>query len=47
MAWQVMTLNVADPQNCLRRFRSNRDVGLAIFLGLVADMALSRLAGLN
>ncbi len=47
MAWQVMTLNVADPENCLRRFRSNRDVGLAIFLGLVADMALSRLAGLN
>jgi len=47
MAWQVMTLDIADPQNCLRRFRSNRDVGLVIFLGLVADMALSRLAGLN
>jgi 4-hydroxybenzoate polyprenyltransferase len=47
MAWQVMTLNPADPGNCLRRFRSNRDVGLVIFLGLVADMALSRLAGLN
>jgi 4-hydroxybenzoate polyprenyltransferase len=47
MAWQVMTLNIADPQNCLRRFRSNRDVGLAIFLGLVADTALSWLAGLN
>jgi 4-hydroxybenzoate polyprenyltransferase len=47
MAWQVMTLNPADPSNCLRRFRSNREVGLVIFLGLVADMALSRLAGLN
>ncbi len=47
MAWQVMTLNVADADNCLRRFRSNRDVGFVIFLGLVADMALSRLAGLN
>jgi len=47
MAWQVMTLNVTDPGNCLRRFRSNRDVGLMIFLGLVADMALSRLAGLT
>ena len=47
MAWQVMTLNPADPGSCLRRFRSNRDVGLVIFLGLVADMALSRLAGLN
>jgi 4-hydroxybenzoate polyprenyltransferase len=47
MAWQVMTLNTADPDNCLRRFRSNRDVGLVIFLGLVADMALSRFAGLS
>jgi 4-hydroxybenzoate polyprenyltransferase len=47
MAWQVMTLDIADAQNCLRRFRSNRDVGLVIFLGLVADMALSWLAGLS
>jgi 4-hydroxybenzoate polyprenyltransferase len=47
MAWQVMTLNIADANNCLRRFRSNRDVGLVIFLGLVADVALSHLAGLN
>lgn len=46
LAWQVTTLDVADPTNCLRRFRSNRDVGAAIFLGLVADMALSSLAGL-
>jgi 4-hydroxybenzoate polyprenyltransferase len=47
MAWQVISLDVTDPKNCLRRFRSNRDVGLVIFLGLVADMAMSRLAGLN
>jgi 4-hydroxybenzoate polyprenyltransferase len=47
MAWQVITLDVADPGNCLRRFRSNRDVGMVIFLGLVADMTLSWLAGLN
>lgn len=47
MAWQVVTLNIDDADNCLRRFRSNRDVGLAIFLGLVADMALSPLAGLT
>jgi 4-hydroxybenzoate polyprenyltransferase len=47
MAWQVMTLDIRDPRNCLRRFRSNRDVGMVIFLGLVADMALSWLAGLN
>lgn len=47
LSWQVMTLDNNDPSNCLRRFRSNRDVGIAIFLGLVADMALSWFAGLS
>jgi 4-hydroxybenzoate polyprenyltransferase len=47
MSWQVATLNVADPANCLWRFRSNRDVGIAVFLGLLADMALSWFAGLS
>ncbi len=46
LAWQVSTLDTDDPQNCLRRFRSNRDVGWALFLGLLADMAISALAGL-
>jgi len=46
MAWQVTTLDTADAANCLRRFRSNRDVGMVIFLGLAADMILSRMAGL-
>jgi 4-hydroxybenzoate polyprenyltransferase len=47
LSWQVTTLDMADPRNCLRRFRSNRDVGVALFLGLVADMLLSWLAGLS
>lgn len=47
MSWQVATLDTADPANCLRRFRSNRDVGVAVFLGLVLDMTLSWFAGLN
>ena len=47
LAWQVSTLEIDNPANCLRRFRSNRDVGWAIFLGLVADMAVSALAGLT
>ena len=46
LAWQVSTLDTEDPQNCLRRFRSNKDVGWALFLGLLADMAISALAGL-
>jgi 4-hydroxybenzoate polyprenyltransferase len=45
LAWQVATLDTNDPRNCLRRFRSNRDVGWAIFLGLVADMAVSAMGG--
>ena len=46
LAWQVTTLDIDDSANCLRRFRSNRDVGWALFLGLIADMAISALAGL-
>lgn len=47
LSWQVVTLDTNDVRNCLRRFRSNRDVGIALFLGLVTDMALSWFAGLN
>jgi 4-hydroxybenzoate polyprenyltransferase len=43
----VTTLDIRDPANCLRRFRSNRDVGAAIFLALVIDMLLSWWAGLS
>jgi 4-hydroxybenzoate polyprenyltransferase len=44
MAWQVATLDMADPRNCLVRFKSNQLVGWALFLGLAADMALVALA---
>ncbi len=47
LAWQVSTLDTTDSQNCLWRFRSNRDVGAALFLGLVADMLLSWWSGLS
>ncbi|WP_072372819.1 4-hydroxybenzoate octaprenyltransferase [Hyphomicrobium sp. NDB2Meth4] len=47
MAWQVTTLNINDGENCLRRFRSNRDVGVVIFIGLAADTILSWMAGLS
>ena len=42
-AWQIVTLDVADPQNCLVRFKSNQSVGWLLFAGLVADMCLSAL----
>jgi 4-hydroxybenzoate polyprenyltransferase len=47
MSWQVSTLDVTNAANCLRRFRSSRDVGIAVFVGLVLDMTLSWFAGLS
>jgi 4-hydroxybenzoate polyprenyltransferase len=41
LAWQVATLNIADPDNCLRRFRSNRDFGAIVFGAILIDMALT------
>lgn len=34
-AWQVATLDIDDPMNCLTRFKSNRDAGLIVFLGIL------------
>lgn len=45
MAWQVATLDVDDPNNCLVRFRSNCLVGWIFFAALVADAALAALRG--
>lgn len=39
MAWQVVTLNVEKPENCLERFRANRTTGWIIFIALVLDAA--------
>ena len=36
--WQVATLNIDDPANCLKRFRSNRDFGAIIFAAILLDM---------
>jgi 4-hydroxybenzoate polyprenyltransferase len=44
LAWQVMTLDIDDADNCLVRFRSNRDFGLLIFVSVVLDMALASAA---
>jgi len=40
-AWQVATLDTADPANCLARFKSNRFIGWIFFAGLIADMLIS------
>ena len=34
--WQVLKLNIADPQDCLAKFKSNKWLGLLIAASLVA-----------
>ncbi len=38
LVWQVVTLDINDPANCLHRFRANRDFGALVFASLLADM---------
>ena len=35
--WQLSRLDIDDPARCLKLFRSNRDFGLIILLGLILD----------
>jgi 4-hydroxybenzoate polyprenyltransferase len=37
LAWQIARLEIGDPALCLRIFKSNRDAGLLLFAGLLAD----------
>jgi 4-hydroxybenzoate polyprenyltransferase len=40
LAWQIRRLEINDPALCLRIFKSNRDAGLLLFAGLLADAAM-------
>jgi len=40
LVWQIRRLDISDPALCLRIFRSNRDAGLLLFAGLLADAML-------
>jgi 4-hydroxybenzoate polyprenyltransferase len=40
LGWQTYRLDIADPDNCLAVFKSDRDAGLILFAGLLADAAL-------
>ncbi|MEA2897979.1 MAG: 4-hydroxybenzoate polyprenyltransferase [Bradyrhizobium sp.] len=44
LCWQVARVEIGDPALCLRIFKSNRDAGLLLFAGLLAD-AMLRAAG--
>src|SRR5215813_11221211 len=37
LAWQVTRLDICDPDMCLAVFKSDRDAGLMLFAGMVAD----------
>ncbi|MCB1503712.1 MAG: 4-hydroxybenzoate octaprenyltransferase [Hyphomicrobiaceae bacterium] len=45
-AWQITGLDIDDPDNCLKRFRANRDVGFIVFAGFILDSAISWAAGI-
>jgi 4-hydroxybenzoate polyprenyltransferase len=40
LTWQIARLDTSDPDNCLTVFKSDRDAGLILFAGLLADAAL-------
>jgi 4-hydroxybenzoate polyprenyltransferase len=37
LGWQIRRLRISDPALCLRLFKSNRDAGLLLFAGLLAN----------
>ncbi len=41
LAWQVVTLDIDDAENCLARFRSNRDFGAIVLGSILLDMGLA------
>jgi 4-hydroxybenzoate polyprenyltransferase len=40
LIWQIRRLDIVDPALCLRVFKSNRDAGLLLFAGLMADAVM-------
>jgi 4-hydroxybenzoate polyprenyltransferase len=40
LVWQIVRLDISNPALCLRVFKSNRDAGLLLFAGLLADAGM-------
>lgn len=38
LAWQIVRLDISDGANCLATFKSNRDLGLVMFLAILAGI---------
>jgi 4-hydroxybenzoate polyprenyltransferase len=43
LGWQIMRLDIDDPEQCLMLFKSNRDAGLILFAAFVLDTAVRQL----
>jgi len=39
LGWQILRVDINDPDACLRVFKANRDAGLILFAGMLADAA--------
>jgi 4-hydroxybenzoate polyprenyltransferase len=42
LVWQIVSIEIGNPESCLRMFRANRDAGLILFAGLLLDAAIRR-----
>ena len=42
LAWQIWTIDIANPALCLTLFKSNRDAGLILFAALILDATAQR-----
>ena len=42
LTWQIVRLDITDPDRCLALFKSDRDAGLILFAALLLDAALRR-----
>ncbi|MBN8966529.1 MAG: 4-hydroxybenzoate octaprenyltransferase [Rhizobiales bacterium] len=42
LAWQIIFIEIDNPDSCLRMFRANRDAGLILFVALLLDAAVQR-----
>ena len=42
LAWQILLIEIGNPDSCLRMFRANRDAGLILFAALILDAAIRR-----
>jgi 4-hydroxybenzoate polyprenyltransferase len=45
LIWQISRLEISDPAQCLRIFKSNRDAGLLLFVGLLVDAVMAASLG--